>query len=611
MKRFRNNSISMLLAFFIPSAFALEDFGASQYYLTEGASIIGGGEGYSDYCISNKPVVNNLEEFINTISSAVAGDVIYIDDDAIIDLTGRATINIPKNITICSGRGREGSLGGKITKAHSGSHDVMFNAVGEGITITGLRLDGQDPEIRGDLESTYDEPLISGIYICDNQITAQNPVVVSNNEITGFSYYGVATERGYNNGLGELSVIIKNNYIHHNRRKGLGYGVMVDGDSSVLVEANYFDFNRHDIAGTGDPGQTYEARYNLVGSGGSSHNFDMHRQNGGDGYTNGGDLIRIHHNSFSLTSYPNVVIRGVPDTGASISYNSFPKISSESAVQYYGSGRFDVSNNLENTREWMISESASKDWRMINTSRIGKENLRYGDFVGDEKIDVFTSFQGQWYVSDAGIKPWQPLAQSEYAITDLRFADLIGDEKTDVFLVKNGQWFVSESGVKTWVSIASSNYSLDDLVFANVIGDAKDDVIYMSGSEWFASDGGQSAWIFLGKSTVRPNDILVTDIIGASNDDFFIATGYEWFASEGTPNWQSLTTSQSLVGQLNVGDVVGDEKGDILISENGKWLVSESGVGSWQPIGSSTYDISGLVVRDFIGDAKDDVLRIK
>ncbi|MEX2964269.1 hypothetical protein [Microbulbifer sp. TYP-18] len=612
MQSIYKNLIFAVFSFSIPSAFALEDLGASQYYLTAGASIIGGGQGYNDYCISNKPVVSTLGEFINSINNAVAGDVIYIDDDATIDLTGLGTIDIPANITICSGRGRDGSLGGKITKAHSGSNDIMFNALGEGITVTGLRLDGQDPEIRDYLESTYDEPLIAGIYVQDNQITAQNPVIVSNNEITGFSYYGVGTERGYGNGLGELSVIVKNNYIHHNRRKGLGYGVLVDGDSNVLVEANYFDFNRHDIAGSGDPGQTYEARYNLVGPGGNSHNFDMHRQNGGKGgYKNGGDLIRIHHNSFSLTDYPNVVIRGIPDTGAFISYNSFPKTSSESAVQVYESGRFYVSSNLGNTRGWMISESASKSWRMINASRIAKENLRYGDFVGDEKIDVFTSFQGRWYVSDAGTKPWQPLAQSARAISDLRFADLIGDEKTDVFSIENGQWLVSESAAKSWVSIANSSYSLDDLVFANVISDAKDDVIYMSGSQWFATDGRQSSWTFLGASTVKPNDILVTDIIGANGDDFFMATGYRWYASEGTPNWQPLATSQSLVGQLNVGDVVGDKKGDILISENGKWLVSESGVGSWQPIGNSTYAISDLVVRDFVGDAKDDVLRIK
>jgi hypothetical protein len=131
---------------------------------------------------------------------------------------------------------------------------------------------------------------------------------------------------------------IHHNYLHHNQRAGLGYGVALDR-CSALVQGNLFDWNRHSIAGTGRQGTSYEARYNLVLKNANSHAFDMH---GGrdrkDGTHDAGDSIVIHHNTFQ-TTLPAVVLRGVPRAGAMVFCNVFMQGSSESmVVQRYASG---------------------------------------------------------------------------------------------------------------------------------------------------------------------------------------------------------------------------------------------------------------------------------
>ncbi|KYH26865.1 hypothetical protein HAPAU_07520 [Halalkalicoccus paucihalophilus] len=100
----------------------------------------------------------------------------------------------------------------------------------------------------------------------------------------------------------------------------MGYGVVVyRGDP--LIEHNYFDANRHSIAGGGRAGCSYEARYNLQGPNGLIFGFEMHAP--------GGDRIDVHHNTFELVENRSgnataaIAIRGTPGSGARVADNWF------------------------------------------------------------------------------------------------------------------------------------------------------------------------------------------------------------------------------------------------------------------------------------------------
>jgi hypothetical protein len=136
--------------------------------------------------------------------------------------------------------------------------------------------------------------------------------------------------------------------IHHNRRYGFGYGVLVSGASWALIEANVFDANRHSIAGNGDAASGYEARFNRVLDVGNGHSFDMHGKDvAGSDVPVAGDKILIHHNTFLLTTERAVLIRGKPVTGAWIEHNSLAHNSgiTYAVAQEVDWGNFFVTDN--------------------------------------------------------------------------------------------------------------------------------------------------------------------------------------------------------------------------------------------------------------------------
>lgn len=222
---------------------------------------IGGGIGYDDIfdASSASVVVATAAELLSAISGASSGDVIYVADDAEIDLTGEAKLKIPAGVTIASGRGRNGVPGGLIFC--DSFANPLFIAGGENVRLTGLRLRGPNPDI-GD----HDYKLVvhsSAIW------TGNTGFEVDNCELWAWGTSAVSVSKG------ATDAYVHHNHIHHTRRAGLGYGVVLN-ESYALIEGNLFDYCRHHIAATGRPGTSYEARYNLVLEHANGHGFDMH-----------------------------------------------------------------------------------------------------------------------------------------------------------------------------------------------------------------------------------------------------------------------------------------------------------------------------------------------
>jgi hypothetical protein len=280
---------------------------------------IGGGSGYSNIITSGDYSVRTREELLAALKSAQAGQVIYIEPTANIDMGGGTygtlSLGVPSGVTIASDRGWNGSPGGRIYWSMPAvlPHYKHFFVAGNNVTFNGIRLQGPDGEI-GTLGS---DPLIDGI-LCSGKAG----LVVENCEIYNWPYAGIAY---YSDGLSGLdspsSAHIHHNYIHHCRRAGLGYGVQI-GASSALIEANLFDYCRHAIAGErGYPTSNYEACFNVVEPNITNSIFDMHGGNdtpswgfddGPDASVPAGGTILIHHNTFKSSTQIAVGIRGVP-----------------------------------------------------------------------------------------------------------------------------------------------------------------------------------------------------------------------------------------------------------------------------------------------------------
>lgn len=271
---------------------------------------IGGGAGYDGYVSPGEAdvVVSTRSELLSAFDRASRGNVIYVDDDAEIDLSERR-ITVPAGVTLASGRGRDGSAGGLISADRRTSR--MLQVYDDDVRISGLRF-------RGHRVGYYDP---SGDIWANASLAvrAYADCEVDNCEFFGWTHAAVGIGQHGSDPI-DSAAHVHHCSFHDNMMSGLGYGVVVyRGDP--LIEYSYFDQNRHSIAGGGRAGCSYEARYNVQGPTNLLFGFEMHSP--------GGDEIRIHHNTFELVerrdgrSTPAVVVRGTPSTGAWVENNWF------------------------------------------------------------------------------------------------------------------------------------------------------------------------------------------------------------------------------------------------------------------------------------------------
>jgi len=164
-------------------------------------------------------------------------------------------------------------------------------------------------------------------------------------------------------------------------------------------------------------------------------------------------------------------------------------------------------------------------------------NLAVGDFSGDGKTDVFKATGSAWEVaftnaSGTGIvdDEWKYFANSASQLINLRFGDFNGDGKTDVFATWGGKWhvaFTNSSGTGTaggWQDFGTSNISVQDLAFGDFNGDGKTDVFSSFSSAWNvaftnSSGTGSSGWQVLNNYSDPLSSLKFADIDGDGKTD--------------------------------------------------------------------------------------------
>lgn len=305
---------------------------------------IGGGEGYANPVAPASGCVSTLDELLEALEGAGAGDVVYVDGKAEIDCTERVYIEqlvleVPGGVTLASNRGQGGARGGMIF-SDTFRTSPLIRVMGANVRITGLRIRGPNPKPCFEHHRrSFAEGRGHGYYYkfpTSDGISTEHPgLEVDNCELGGWSHAAVRLGTGDGHH-------IHHNFIHHNQYNGLGYGVSHNTAFS-LIEYNLFNYNRHSIAGTGSPGSGYEARHNVEIGHSVSHCFDMH---GGrdrrDGTTIAGTWMVVHHNTFRCPKAA-VVIRGVPEEKADIHNNWFYQRPDDMSVR--SDGKTSVRNN--------------------------------------------------------------------------------------------------------------------------------------------------------------------------------------------------------------------------------------------------------------------------
>lgn len=295
---------------------------------------IGGGEGYAEIITEGDYSVTTVDELREALASAQAGQVVYVDPAGDYDCTTlifaeKFVIEIPAGVTLASNRGDNGSRGAVI---YSNAYATLplVRALGPNVRMTGIWLRGPNPKTdiehhRRSFSTKNAEGVTPGHTYYYKVPTSQgistkfSGLQVDNCELSGWSCAAIALDAG-------LDHHIHHNYIHHNQYMGLGYGVShgYGEESASLIDYNLFSANRHSIAGTGKPGNAYEACNNVALQTACGHVFDMHGgRDRGDGTNIAGDWVNIHNNIVCVTDQRAIAIRGVSQDQSFVQNNWF------------------------------------------------------------------------------------------------------------------------------------------------------------------------------------------------------------------------------------------------------------------------------------------------
>ncbi|NQD70233.1 DUF1565 domain-containing protein [Sphingobacterium shayense] len=262
--------------------------------------------------------VTSVKGLLEALRNAKAGQVVFVDGTIELELSNAVPLNINAGVTLMSDRGRGGSHGA-LLKATKAGVRPMIKIGGKNTKIIGLRIYGGDSNIYPNgkkiirdknKRNTYGRPVTEGIS------SKYSNLEIGNCEISGWSHAGIFISDGASD------INIHHNYIHGNKRHGLGYGVALKG-ASATIQANLFENNRHDVAGTGEIGTSYYAHHNIVIGDKDDHLFDMHGGKDRKDNTNiAGTSINISNNYFYTRKGTRaIVIRGIPQRPAIISGN--------------------------------------------------------------------------------------------------------------------------------------------------------------------------------------------------------------------------------------------------------------------------------------------------
>jgi hypothetical protein len=119
-------------------------------------------------------------------------------------------------------------------------------------------------------------------------------------------------------------------------------------------------------------------------------------------------------------------------------------------------------------------------------------DLRFGDFDGDGKTDIFYTQGGSWNIWSSRTRTWGSPGGSSLPLSELLFGDFDGDGRTDVLGVANGHWSYSSSAAQPWAPLNSKlTNSFAGAVVGDFDGDGQQDIAWNDGNTWYYSRGGR------------------------------------------------------------------------------------------------------------------------
>jgi hypothetical protein len=221
---------------------------------------------------------------------------------------------------------------------------------------------------------------------------------------------------------------------------------------------------------------------------------------------------------------------------------------------------------------WYYSPAGKTEWRFLSAKTETIDQLLFGDFDGDRRTDAIAIHDSHFVVSWGGLSEWETLSPFPFPGTtrDMAVGDFIGDQRPDIFFADGIRWFVSDGGQGPFVPVNDSSFRTPNLRFGDFNHDGKMDVFGIVSGKWQYTPSALGGWIPLRGGMVNDvNALIVADFngdgyadVGANCED----PGCWQISYRGTEDWQHFPQPFGLTGPhfAGVGHFLGHVWTDVL-----------------------------------------------
>jgi hypothetical protein len=259
------------------------------------------------------------------------------------------------------------------------------------------------------------------------------------------------------------------------------------------------------------------------------------------------------------------------------------------AGDFDADGRTDVL--VSNGTAWFWSRGGVRPWEYLRPSNKRISELGFADITGDRATDVlYRSDDGQVSYFNGVVGALVPLTTTRVPMAKLRFGDFDGDGRTDIFYTYEGRWRIWSPVTRLWRDGASSSKSVEALRFGEFDNVRGTDVVGINSDGWAYSSGATGPWTRMnGRLTKTFDNAVVADVDGGPGSDIVIGgKGNSWrYSRDGRSALMPLRAGSGNVEQRRVGRFDGGTRDGIVSfgypakrNRLGLWRSLEGGKGA-------------------------------